>query len=483
MQKYEEQELKILREAVDKSQEQIGKRIIQSPDIQEIILILEEFLRKKHLICYGGIAINNILPKDDQFYNRDVELPDYDFYSAEAMDDAIELANIYYQKGYTVVEAKAGQHIGTFKVFVNFTGIADITYIPKELFSTLTKQSIIVDGISYVPANYLRMGIYKELSSPEGDTSRFEKIYKRLLLLNKYYPITSSSCSDVEYQRSFTEKTKDKKEIIYSTLLNTFINNNVVFFGGHALSIYSKYMPKKIQNAFNKNNPDFDVLSTEPQKVIDDIKKEFGLLHMKVTIIKNEAFGELLPVNYEIRVQKETVAFIYTTVKCLSYNEVSNNSRIIKIATIDTMLFMYFSFLYADKPYYNTDRIICMCDFLYKVQRENKLSQTGVLKRFSISCYGHEETLEEMRAHKSEMFTKLKKQQGSKEYNQYFLNYKPSDSLILNKSTHNKTIKTIFTKPATTQKRNTMKTNSYKIKSHKSSHKKFINPYYKKKHV
>jgi hypothetical protein len=158
---YEEKELQILRKAVDQSQEKIGKRAIQSPEIQEIIGILENFLRTKHLICYGGIAINNILPKDDQFYNREVELPDYDFFSASAMEDAIELADIYYSKGYKDVEAKAGQHVGTYKVFVNFMGVADITYIPRELFSTLTKQSIVVEGISYVPANYLRMGIYK----------------------------------------------------------------------------------------------------------------------------------------------------------------------------------------------------------------------------------------------------------------------------------------------------------------------------------
>ena len=91
-----------------------------NPDIKKIITILENFLKSKPLICYGGTAINNILPKQDQFYNKDLEIPDYDFYSKNALDDAVELANLYADAGYVEVEAKAGVHHGTFKVFVNF---------------------------------------------------------------------------------------------------------------------------------------------------------------------------------------------------------------------------------------------------------------------------------------------------------------------------------------------------------------------------
>ena len=72
-------ELAILRSSVDLAQENIGKRNLNSPEIQEIIDIVETFLKRKNLICYGGTAINNILPKDEHFYNRDVEIPDYDF--------------------------------------------------------------------------------------------------------------------------------------------------------------------------------------------------------------------------------------------------------------------------------------------------------------------------------------------------------------------------------------------------------------------
>ena len=65
-----------------------------------MVEIVENFLKSKRLLCYGGTAINNILPKQAQFYNKDYEIPDYDFYSPNALDDAKELADIYYKEGY-----------------------------------------------------------------------------------------------------------------------------------------------------------------------------------------------------------------------------------------------------------------------------------------------------------------------------------------------------------------------------------------------
>jgi hypothetical protein len=203
---FEDCELAILRMAVDNAEEKIAKRVINSEDVKNIIKIVEDFIKQKNLICYGGTAINNILPTEDQFYNKEVEVPDYDFFTTNALDNAKELANIYYKKGFTDVEAKSGQHHGTYKVFVNYMPIADITFLPKQIFNSLRKDSIRVGGILYTPPNYLRMSMYLELSRPVGDTSRWEKVLKRLLLLNKNYPITDINCENVDFQRDMENK-------------------------------------------------------------------------------------------------------------------------------------------------------------------------------------------------------------------------------------------------------------------------------------
>jgi hypothetical protein len=202
---FEDCELAILRSAVDKAEERQGRKDANSPDIKRIISVVENFIRSKKVICYGGTAINNILPKQDQFYNKDIEIPDYDFYSANALNDAKELTDIYVKEGFIEVEAKSGQHFGTFKVFVNFIPVADITMLPKELFNAIKKEAIKISGILYAPPNLLRMGMYLELSRPAGDVSRWEKVMKRLTLLNKHYPLSANQCAHVDFQRQMAD--------------------------------------------------------------------------------------------------------------------------------------------------------------------------------------------------------------------------------------------------------------------------------------
>ena len=91
------------------------------------------------------------------------------------------------------------------------------------------------------------------------------------------------------------------------------------------------------------------------------------------------------------------------------------------------MLSFYLAFLYADKPYYNQflDRILCISKFLFDVQQKNRLQQKGLLRRFSITCYGHQESVEEMRAHKAEKYKILKQSKNKSEFEKLFLNYNP----------------------------------------------------------
>jgi hypothetical protein len=82
------------------------------------------------------------------------------------------------------------------------------------------------------------------------------------------------------------------------------------------------------------------------------------------------------------------------------------------------------------------DRILCMSKFLFDVQQKNRLNQKGLLRRFSITCYGHQESVAEMREHKNHIFAELKSKKGTKEYDEWFLNYKPATS----KSTEKKAL-------------------------------------------
>jgi hypothetical protein len=69
-----------------------------------------------------------------------------------------------------------------------------------------------------------------------------------------------------------------------------------------------------------------------------------------------------------------------------------------------------------------------MSKYLFEVQEKNRLSQKGVLRRFSINCMGHQETIEEMRAEKAEKFKELKDKKNTAEYDAWFLRYRPTDT-------------------------------------------------------
>lgn len=422
----DEKALEILRDAVDIAEKKSAKRTVNSPEIKRIISIVEDFLRKKKLICYGGTAINNILPEEDQFYDKDIEIPDYDFFSMNALNDAKELSDIYAKHGFTDVEAKAGVHAGTFKVYVNYIPVADITLLDKELYDSIKIEAIIVEGILYTPPNYLRMSMYLELSRPRGDVSRWEKVLKRLILLNKHYPLKGENCNVVDFQRSFETK-KAKEENIYYLVKKALINQGAVFFGGYANSLYSSHMPKYLREKL-KRIPDFDVLIEDPKSAATIVKEKLeydGIKNIKIK--KHNPIGELIGEHYEVSVYNEVVCFLYQPTACHSFNVINTKNNKIKVATIDTMLSMYLAFIYAKRDYFDSERIICMAQYLFIVQQKNRLQQKGLLKRFSLSCYGKQETLEDMRAEKAHKFNELKDKKNSKEYEYYFLKYTPSN--------------------------------------------------------
>ena len=464
---FEECELAILRSAVDKIGKKMGTSKLNNPEIKKIINIVENFLRINKQVCYGGTAINNILPLEDQFYDKSFELPDYDFFSKTPLQDAKKLADLYYKEGFKEVEAKVGVHPGTFKVFVNFIPVADITYLAPPIFKKISKHAIRVAGIKYSPPNFLRMLMYLELSRPNGNVDRWEKVLKRLTLLNKHYPLRGKSCHEEDIQRLFQYGSKDiiekslkknnknkkskKKQKggerdteyreedeflnnlqdkLFVIVRNTLVAQGCVFFGAMANRMYlqdlKEFKGKKIPRV-----PDFDVLSTDPETTTRILKERLidaGIKNIKIK--KHSGIGETLPAHYEVSIGPETFVFIYEPVACHSYNTVTIDKRKIRIATLDTMLSLYLAFIYTNRPYYQVNRILCMSQYLFKVQQKNRLKQKGLLKRFSIDCYGEQTTIENLRAHKLEKYKELKNKKGTKEYEWFFLRYIPAQDKI-----------------------------------------------------
>jgi hypothetical protein len=271
--------------------------------------------------------------------------------------------------------------------------------------------------------------MYVELSRPMGDVSRWEKVLKRIILLNKNYPLKGIFCDKQDFQRKY-EGLQDDQNKIYEIARTSFINQGVVFFGGYASTLYSKYMPYKERKQVS-NFPDFDVLSENPESCATILKEQLQYEGYKdIKIFKKKPIGEYVDVHYEIIVNNDVIAFVYKPTACHSYNLININGQKIKVASIDTILSFYLIFIYANRPYYDENRLLCIAEYLFKVQLKNRLKQKGLLRRFSVLCYGKQKTLEDMREEKAKLYSKVKTKElsrDSKLYNMNFFRYIPKD--------------------------------------------------------
>lgn len=383
-----------------KQNEIIHKQIKKIKLEDKVIHIVEQFIIDKDLICYGGSAINAFLPKSKKIYDKTLDIPDYDFFSPNAYNHAKELAKIYADKGYDNVEAKSAVSVGTFKVFVNYIPIADITYIDEDIYRTLLNTSITRKDIKYVPINFLKMSLYQELSRPLGDISRWEKVYARLELLKETLPKTIELSIHKEYISSD----------IYDILCELEVKHGWVVFGEYGMRFYKKYI---IQPISISKNPIMYVLTESISKI--KLPSIF-----KITRISSDY--KFINKIYMVTVKSQPVMYIFLTNACLSYNIIKYKNQKHNIASIDSILSIYFAIIYLNIPNIDNKTILSYCQLLENIHSNNN---TNVLKRFYMPCIGNQPSFEDIKRDKMLKYKTYKHNKNSKIYKTLFLRYQP----------------------------------------------------------
>ena len=104
------------------------------------------------------------------------------------------------------------------------------------------------------------------------------------------------------------------------------------------------------------------------------------------------------------------------------------------------------AFTYGNNKLYDTDRLLCIAKHLFEIQEENKLKDKGLFQRFSKPCIGKPESLNDLRDIRAKKYEKFIKDgtntKKNPEYEEWFLNYKPSGDP--SKSIINKTKKALY---------------------------------------
>jgi hypothetical protein len=161
---------------------------------------VKKFLIKKKLVLYGGMAMDMAFRlKGSRLYDpADNKLEDYDFYSPDPINDAYELADILYKEGFPEVNAINALHVTTMKVRLGTKTVADISYIPPNIFKVIpTLKFKDNNGDIYIIINPLfqRIDLHESLTEPVRDAprevyfNRFAKDIKRFKMLDELYSI------------------------------------------------------------------------------------------------------------------------------------------------------------------------------------------------------------------------------------------------------------------------------------------------------
>lgn len=385
-----------LEKLVDELQKENDKRAAADPMVRASLEVVEAFLKEHRVMCYGGTAINNLLPPDEQFYDPEFDIADYDFFSKTPQEHAMVLANKLADVGIKNIEVRPGIHLGTFKVFADFEGVADITHMDDDLFERLWDQSIERGGIHYVPPDYLRMSMYLELSRPRGDVSRWTKVYKRLLLLNKHHPIT---CEQDEAVTKSKVTPALKKQIV--KLLK---KEPVVLLG---VTAAEHHMRKEW---------------TTPVMLLAD-KATIEKLTEGKEVRKNEG-TEILPPRYNV-MEKDGSSHVrfYETTACHSFHTTQEG---IRVASIPTILQFFFAYIYAPASKGNIASIQCIAQRLVDIAHAKPKRRYDLLT--PKDCLGKQETLVDMRKHKATLYEKVSNNKGSAAFLRYFFTYNPRAS-------------------------------------------------------
>jgi hypothetical protein len=381
---------------VDQLQVENDRQAANDPVVKAALDIVETFLKEHPVLCYGGTAINNLLPDEDKFYDPETDIPDYDFFSRTPQRHAMILANKLADRGIKNVQVRPGMHLGTFKVFSDFEGVADITELDPAIFEKLWKENIVRDGIHYVTPNFLRMSMYLELSRPRGDVSRWTKVYKRLLLLNKHHPIVCPSAAAPK-PKEVSDAYRKKAETILR-------NYNVVLLGLSASQLHAK----------GKNSWYTPVTMLADKDLIETLTKD------EPNKKKTEG-SEILPPYTDIMDDEGQVALrFHETSACHSYHKMKNGLR---VASIPTILQFFFAFMYSGASESDINHLICVAQRLMDIASK----KTG--RRFAlltpIDCIGQQETLVDMRKHRAVLYEKVEKNKSSPDFLRYFFTYDP----------------------------------------------------------
>jgi hypothetical protein len=403
-----QKQIAIIKQASELAQRKTDYASAHDDHILRAIEVVEEFLRKKHRLCYGGQAINAHLPAKYKFYNPEYSIPDYDFFTPSPDADIMLIIKDLRKAGFTDIAAREGMHEGTVKIYVEYIPVADITEIDPKLYRILSKREYRNDGISYLDVNSLRMLMYLELSRPRGEVGRWEKVFERLMLLNEFSPIKKCIKKRYLFKNGLTKEEAQ-------TTLDFIIKEKRVFAGADLASFYqSARRGHKLHTEWilTSKKPILFYSSTPKEDsafLVSEFKKTSSDQSFTVKTYSSKGI-DIIPTIHIICRGKDTLVFIINESQCHSYmNMYIDKNTVMRIASMDTLITLYFSLGLIKSSFFDMGAMECLANQLVhiNINARNKPEQF-IFPFISITCSGHQTSLPSLIRAKVQRITQKK---------------------------------------------------------------------------
>ena len=377
-------QLEIIQRAARLAQAKIDYQSAHSETVTRSIEVVEAFLRRRHRICYGGQAINAYLPARYKFYDPEFSIPDYDFFTPSQMGDLEELVRELSRAGFSEISAREGMHEGTIKLYVDYVPVADLTALAPTLYRRLAQKAEAFEGISYIDRDSLRMLMYLELSRPRGEVERWPKVYERLMLFNEFVP--PRVCKGL-WKGGLTESQVDG-------VLGFILRERRVFAGGDVVGFYEGAAKGRKEASWlvGGGRP---LIFYSPQPLADVRELFAELKHERVQMTTLHDQG-LDPIPSLCAIHRGNTLLVLAVEEsaCHSYVTVPMKGEELLVASIDTLVTLYFSLAFVQSRFVDRGALSCLANQLVELSiRARRTPESFVFPFVSIRCTGHQTTM------------------------------------------------------------------------------------------
>jgi len=374
--------------------DQIAKDIEKEEEHEQYIKyksIFDEaikYIKTKKILLYGGMAINDLLPKKDKIYPVD-SLPDIDIFSENGKKQSDEIVKHFIKKGYNKLTTNSSDalHVGTYKVFIDSVQVFDVTTISKVAFKRLQENSVIGDtGIRVVNPQFLRLSLHMMMSQSH-DARRWGKVFNRLITFYKYFPPKECTPQDVSKKisnESFTQSYHITETLIHDAY--TFLDKkNIVYFGINEILTYLKNYSGKMYIPPNLKIAPIQIIATSNiLELAHDVVKHLNIASLSISELYKA--DEFIPEHIIIKYKTHPFIEIYNAPICMTY--VEYNGR--KISSIHSIIRMYISMILSSYKHFQNEQhaIECLVNILSIIQQKMTGSRKKIFQQLIEQCYG-----------------------------------------------------------------------------------------------